>query len=92
METKIIPLNIPNNLEKDVGWPTLIRDALHEKVKNLPFLLSAKDLEEIIPVNRTAIYDLFKRPDFPKIKIGQRLMTPTHLFFQFIENEARKSS
>ena len=89
MEVKIIPLPKTSNTEKDFDWPVLIRDALREKIKELPFLLSAKDLVGIVPVNRTAIYDLFKRPDFPKIKIGQRLMTPTHLFFEFLENEAR---
>lgn len=88
MQGKVIPLNAKQARD----WPEgVISEAIKEKVKELPLMLSAKDLEGILPVNRTAIYELFKREDFPKIQIGKRLMTPTHLFFEFLEDEARKT-
>lgn len=73
-------------------WPeSVVTEAIKEKIKALPLVLDAKDVEGILPVNRTAIYDLFRREDFPKIQIGKRLMIPTHLFFEFLEKEARKT-
>lgn len=90
------------NAKQAQGWPGgvggvggaegggMISEVIKEKIKDLPLLLDAKDLEKIIPVNRTAIYELFKREGFPKFRLGRRLMVPTHLFFKFLEDEARK--
>lgn len=65
---------------------------------NLPRLLTpalikqeffnGKDMPNL---NLAAIYKLFHREDFPKIRIGRKLFVPTDLFLQWLEKEALKT-
>ncbi len=38
-----------------------------------------------------AIYNFFKRKDFPKIQIGRKLLVRRELFIEWLDKEARKT-
>ena len=40
-------------------------------------------------LNQAAIYGLFQRENFPKIKIGRKWFVPTDLFLQWLDQEAQ---
>jgi hypothetical protein len=37
-----------------------------------------------------AVYALFKREDFPSLRIGRKWYTPRHLFIKWLEDQAQK--
>ncbi len=39
-------------------------------------------------LNLTAIYGLFKRQDFPGMRIGRKLFVPSHLFLEWLDKQA----
>lgn len=43
---------------------------------NLPEMLSAKDIMNILPVSRSAVYSLLRDPTFPTIRLGRRIIVP----------------
>ena len=36
-------------------------------------LLSMKEIQEKIPLGKNGVYNLVKRPDFPKVTIGKKI-------------------
>lgn len=48
----------------------------YTSIEQLPITLSALDLKSALGLSRAAVYQLMKRKDFPKIKIGRRILVP----------------
>jgi hypothetical protein len=64
--------------------------------KSLPRLLDPETIKKEFfngvntpNLNLPAIYGLFKRDDFPGLKIGRKWFVPTNLFIEWLENQAR---
>ncbi len=49
---------------------------------------NGKDMPNL---NLPAVYGLFKRNDFPGMKIGRKWFVPTHLFIEWLEEQARSN-
>ncbi len=65
--------------------------------RNLPRMLDPEIIkreffngEEMPNLNLPAVYGLFKRQDFPGMKIGRRWYVPTHLFLRWLDDQALK--
>ena len=54
--------------------------------ENLPMMLSANDLQAM-GLTRTMVYSLFKREDFPTVKIGNRLFVQRDKLFAWLEKQ-----
>lgn len=52
---------------------------------NLPEMLSAKDLMEILPVSRSGVYALLRDPAFPTIRLGRRVIVPRDAFCAWLQ-------
>ncbi|MDR6720883.1 helix-turn-helix domain-containing protein [Paenibacillus sp. 2003] len=48
---------------------------------------SVSDLLKLLPVGRNAIYKLVNETDFPKIKIGSRIVIPSQQFWAYIDQK-----
>lgn len=63
-------------------------------VKNLEnvqsLTLKIEEVAQLLGVGRGTAYNLAKRPDFPSIRVGARLIVPKHLFFEWLEKNAAK--
>ena len=63
--------------------------------KGLPRMLDPETIKreffngkDMPNLNLPAVYGLFKRQDFPGMKIGRKWFAPTHLFLQWLEQQA----
>jgi len=66
-------------------------------LSNLPRMMDAKTIKKEffsgkVVLNLAAVYSLFHRDDFPKVVIGKKLFTPTHLFVEWLEKESTKGA
>lgn len=52
---------------------------------NYPDILTTKDLKEIFPKNRNAIYDLLKSGELPCFKLGRNYMVLKSDLLTFIQ-------
>lgn len=55
-------------------------------MKQAKDFFTAKDLNEILPLGRSAIYKMIKRTDFPKLQIGQKFIIPRIEFEKWIQD------
>jgi hypothetical protein len=65
------------------GLPRLLTPAIIKQE-----FFNGKDMPNL---NLPAVYGLFQREDFPKIRIGRKLFVPTNLFLEWLEKEAQKN-
>ena len=47
--------------------------------------LSAKELMEITGISKNGIYNLFKFPGFPSVRIGKRIVVSEHAFHEWMQ-------
>ncbi len=55
----------------------------------LPLTLDAKDISKFLGVSPTSCYSLFKRKDFPTIKIGKRSIVARDKFLMWLEQHTQ---
>ena len=51
-------------------------------------LISVPELARYLSIGRCKAYDLAKQPDFPSIKIGQKILIDTELLEKWLQNKA----
>ena len=44
--------------------------------EQLPLMLNAEDIKDVMNISRAGAYQLMHREDFPKIIIGKRIVVP----------------
>ncbi len=59
---------------------------LNNTFKELPDMLSAKDLLEVLPMSRSGIYKMLNTPGFPVIKIGKRKLIPKEALLKWLSD------
>lgn len=64
--------------------------------RNLPYLLDPETVKreffsgEGMPnLNLAAVYRLFKREDFPSLRVGRRFYVPSNLFLEWLDKQAK---
>lgn len=57
--------------------------------ENLPPVLDAKMLLELLPISRSAVYALLNDPGFPTMRIGNRILIPREAMCEWFENQIR---
>ena len=56
--------------------------------EQLPLMLNAEDIKDVMNISRAGAYQLMHRDDFPKIIIGKRIVVPRDKFLEWLENSA----
>ena len=54
----------------------------------LPLLLNAKTVAQVLGISLAGTYELLHREDFPVVKIGSRLVVPKEEFLAWVEEQA----
>lgn len=54
--------------------------------QELPAMLTAKNLQDLLPVSRSAVYALLRDPTFPTIRLGRRILIPRDEMLRWFEN------
>ena len=64
-----------------------------DNIKNfneLPLTLSASDISQVLGISKASAYTMFKRKDFPTIKIGKRCIVSRDKFIDWLAKQERK--
>ena len=62
----------------------------YTKLDELPLVLDAKDVADIMGISLTAAYRLFDRKDFPTIRTGmRRKLVSRDAFFDWLKRQQR---
>lgn len=54
-----------------------------------PLTLKAHDVAEIMRCSKAKVYDIIRRPDFPKVTEGRRIFIPRDGFFEWYRRECQ---
>lgn len=54
---------------------------------DLPIILQAKDVIEVTGLSKSTVYELFKSPDFPLIKLNERKLVYRDRFFEWLDSK-----
>lgn len=49
---------------------------------------SVAEAARALGVSRPTLYKILERPDFPKVRVGSRIVIPRSLFISWLEKEA----
>ena len=53
--------------------------------EDLPLFLNAKLVSQVLGVSPSTTYELMHEPNFPILKIGNRMVVPKEKFIQWVE-------
>jgi len=55
--------------------------------EKLPYILQIKDIQEILGFSKSHTYEIVKEPDFPLLKINNRMIVQRDEFFNWLESK-----
>lgn len=64
---------------------------LYKSFEDLPVMLRAEDVAEVLGIARGNAYALMRRKDFPTICLGKRMMVPRDKLLEWIDQQDPKA-
>lgn len=58
-----------------------------KKIDELPYMLNANEVADILGIARNSAYNLMRSKGFPTIHIGRRMVVPKDKLIKWIENQ-----
>jgi len=62
----------------------------YKSYDELPAVLTAKDVAQVLRISRSFAYALMTKENFPSLNVGKRIVSPKTLFIKWLEEEATK--
>lgn len=62
----------------------------YKNYEELPLTLTAEDLSRFLGISKCSCYAMFKRIDFPTIKIGRRVLVSRDRFLEWLEKQTKE--
>lgn len=59
---------------------------MYKNDQELPFTLTAKEVQEILRIGRTKTYELINSGEFPVKEVGRQKIVPTKTFLEWFYN------
>ena len=63
-----------------------MRESKYRSYDDLPLMLSAPEVAEVLGISRAGAYDLVRSAGFPHMKLGNRILVPKDKFIKWINN------
>lgn len=63
-----------------------MRESKYRSYEDLPLMLSAPEVAEVLGISRAGAYDLVRSAGFPHMKLGNRILVPKDKFIKWIDN------
>ena len=63
-----------------------MRESKYKSYDDLPLMLSAPEVAEVLGISRAGAYDLVRSAGFPHMKLGNRILVPKDKFIKWIDN------
>lgn len=65
---------------------------MYNGINGMPNMYTPQDVRKYLHIGSQSAYNLFKRRDFPSIKIGSRCLISEENFLSWLEKESEKHS
>ena len=65
-------------------------DENYKSYDELPLMLDAKILKEVLGISLTSTYALMHEKDFPSVKIGNRIVVSKEKFIEWIDKKSER--
>ena len=66
-----------------------MKKTLYKNYEELPLVLNATELSQLLRISRSGAYALMSREDFPTVRVGKRTVVPKENLIKWLE-EATK--
>ena len=63
-----------------------MRESKYKSYDDLPLMLSAPEVAEVLGISRAGAYDLVRSAGFPHLKLGNRILIPKDKFLKWIDD------
>ena len=63
-----------------------MRESKYRSYDDLPLMLSAPEVAEVLGISRAGAYDLVRSAGFPHMKLGNRMLVPKDKFIKWIDD------
>ena len=63
-----------------------MRESKYRSYDDLPLMLSAPEVADVLGISRAGAYDLVRSVGFPHMKLGNRILVPKDKFIKWINN------
>ena len=63
-----------------------MKESKYKSYNDLPLMLSAPEVAEVLGISRAGAYDLVRSAGFPHLRLGNRILVPKDKFIKWIDN------
>ena len=64
-----------------------MKESNYKTYEELPLFLNAETVANVLGIAMSSAYELMKEPDFPSLRIGNRLIVPKEKFMAWVEQQ-----
>ena len=61
-----------------------MKESKYQNYEELPLFLNSKTVAKVLGVSSSSAYELMHEPDFPMLRIGNRMVVPKEQFIQWV--------
>ena len=65
-----------------------MKESIYKSYDELPLMLNAETIKNVLGISLTSAYELMHEKDFPSIKIGSRIIVPKDKFREWIDKKS----
>ena len=65
-----------------------MKQSIYKSYDELPLMLNAETIKNVLGISLTSAYELMHEKDFPSIKIGSRIIVPKDKFRKWIDKKS----
>ena len=66
-----------------------MKESSYRSYDELPLFLNAATVAKVLDISPSSGYELMHEPDFPVLKIGNRLVVPKEKFVEWVSQRTR---
>ncbi|MBD5151826.1 MAG: helix-turn-helix domain-containing protein [Oscillibacter sp.] len=63
-----------------------MKESVYKSYDELPLFLNAETVAKVLGVSPSNGYELMHEPDFPALRIGNRIVIPKEAFIRWVED------
>lgn len=61
-----------------------MKESIYQNYEELPLFLNSETVAKVLGVSSSSAYELMHEPDFPMLRIGNRMVVPKEQFIQWV--------
>ena len=65
-----------------------MKQSIYQSYNDLPLFLNANLVAEILGMSISSAYELMHDPDFPTLRVGNRMVVPKEKFMEWVEAQS----